>query len=138
MIILINTHSPLISYLLSLKTPIFSSQSIRKYLIFGGSVDRDTSTARFIIGTCRKRNNDATLPDEEASCEPSNTTSSYYYEDERRLLDNRFVRYYDILGECFGDFWKEWESKTQAAIQFYIQQNKYRIPGWELVMKEDA
>lgn len=129
---------------------------IEKYLFFDGTIDRNSVTGRFIIGTYATgdKKDGGSKAKAEAEYQTAKASRSYQYEDgnnstepshaiineERRLQVQAYpgyTRYYDILGECFGSFWKEWETKFGKPIQFYLAENKYRNPGWEFVFSEE-
>lgn len=124
---------------------------LEKYLTFQTFIDRWSATTRFIIGTHKKG----------ASEQKTAAAGNYNYNDDEikvgvktyndddhpvpdvELASQRklgvdaydgWVRYYDILGPCFAEFWNEWEDKTTLPIQFALQDNKYQGPGWQFVI----
>lgn len=125
---------------------------LEKYLTFQTFIDRWSATTRFIIGTHKKG----------ASEQKTAAAGNYNYNDDeikvgvktyndddnypvpdvelasqRKLGVDAYeghVRYYDILGPCFAEFWNEWEDKTTLPIQFALQDNTHRGPGWQFVI----
>ena len=132
---------------------------LEKYLNFQTFIDRFSSTTRFIIGTYKKgapepAEQKTAAADEEYPYPVPKTAAagdhSYNNEDypypvpDVELASQRklgvdayegYVRYYDILGDCFGEFWNEWEDKTTLPIQFALQENTHPGPGWQFVIE---
>lgn len=125
------------------------------YLRFSGTVDRETASGRFIVGTKRADDDNGggeggdsgghyngyyedTTPPTKAPTPSSNNDEGNDTMFDRRHLQRPaypgYQRLYDIFGDCFGNFWRKWENNTDGPIQFYLQENKYRIPGWELTI----
>ena len=119
-------------------------------------IDRYSQSTRYVIGTHKKEveqktaardyNNDSDGNSAGAATDyndPGRSATDYNDPDSSNVVDLEsqrqlgvdaypgYVRYYDILGDCFGEFWNEWEDKTTLAIQFALQENKFRVPGWQ-------
>lgn len=122
---------------------------LEKYLTFPSYVDRLSATSRFIIGTYK-----------EGASEQKTAGADYNYQAEDEIHASKsynaekpgqdvelasqrklgvdaykgYVRFYDILGDCFATFWNEWEDKTTLPIQFALQENAWRSPGYQFVI----
>ena len=124
---------------------VIAKTGIEKYLTFEAQIDRFSQSTRYVIGTHKKgaeqKTGAATDYNEPNSAatdynapNPSNEPMFVDLESQRQLGVDAYpgyVRYYDILGDCFDEFWNEWEDKTTLAIQFILQENKFRVPGWQ-------
>ena len=117
-------------------------------------IDRWSATTRFIIGTYKKG---------ASSVQKTTAAGDYNYNDDGIKVEAKtqrnynddypapdvelasqrklgvdayegYVRYYDILGSCFGGLWDEWEDKTTLPIQFALQENTHQGPGWQFVI----
>ena len=127
--------------------PVIAKTGIEKYLTFEAQIDRYSQSTRYVIGTHKKEVEQKTAARDYNSeggaatdyNEPNSAATDYNapnvdLETQRQLGVDAYpgyVRYYDILGDCFGEFWNEWEDKTTLAIQFILQENKFRVPGWQ-------
>ena len=99
---------------------------LEKYLTFQTFIDRWSATTRFIIGTYK-----------EGASEQKTAGADYNYQAEDEIHASKSynnVRFYDILGDCFATFWNEWEDKTTLPIQFALQENAWRSPGYQFVI----
>lgn len=114
---------------------------LEKYLNFQTFIDRFSSTTRFIIGTYKKGDPE---PEQETAAVYNYNEDYPYTAPDVELASQRklgvdayegYVRYYDILGDCFGEFWNEWEEKTTLPIQFALQENAHPGPGWQFVIE---
>lgn len=117
---------------------------LEKYLTFPTFIDRFSSTTRFIIGTYKKGAPEPEQKTATAGDHSYNNEDYPYSVPDVELASQRklgvdayegYVRYYDILGDCFGEIWNEWEDKTTLPIQFALQENTHPGPGWQFVIE---